>query len=157
VVMDMAMPGMNGVEAVRLIRQDGYAGGVVVLTGHSGQRVVNEARIAGADGYVLKEQALEQLKEAINAALRRESYLSPELIAIGISPVPLKPRDLVTPREFQIMKRLVAGQSVKSIAFSLSLSPKTVETHRANLMLKLRVNNLADLTRLALREGLTNF
>jgi DNA-binding NarL/FixJ family response regulator len=88
------------------------------------------------------------------AAMRREIFLSPNIVDDG-EPAPLKSyADLLSPREREVVQMLAEGQSVKEIAFRLELSPKTVETHRSHVMDKLQVDNLADLTRRAVREGL---
>lgn len=154
VVMDMAMPELNGIEATRQLRAAGFVGGIAMLSSHNERRFVIQAREAGVDAYIAKEFAFEEVRIGIAAAARRDSYLSPDLAAqIDHGRMPAV-AEALTPREREVVQMLAEGQSVKEIAFSLGLSPKTIETHRMNLMVKLNVNNLADLTRLAVREGL---
>ena len=161
VIMDMAMPELNGIEASRQLRAAGYVGGVVMLSSHNERRFVIQAREAGADAYVHKEYAFEQVRTAIAAAVRRESYLSPDLAAQQDDGRLTGVADRLTARERprtrgapDARRMLAEGQSVKEIACHFDISPKTIETHRMNLMTKLQVDNLADLTRLAVLEGL---
>jgi len=154
VVMDLAMPELNGIEACRQLRAAGFAGGIAMLSSHDERRFVIQAREAGADAYVHKEFAFEQVRDAILASSRRESYLSPNLAALQDNGSLSSIFDLLTPREREVLQMLAEGHSVKEIAFRFGNSPKTIETHRMHLMTKLRVDNLADLTRLAVREGL---
>ena len=153
VIIDLAMPELNGIEATRQLRADGFVGGIAMLSSHNERRYVIQAREAGVDAYVHKEFAFGEVCTAIAAAARRESYLSPDLASqVDDGHLPTVAHDL-TPREREVLQMLAEGQSVKDIAYRLGLSPKTIETHRASLMLKLKVKNLADLTRLAVREG----
>jgi DNA-binding NarL/FixJ family response regulator len=154
VIMDMAMPELNGIEATRQLRAAGFVGGIAMLSSHNERRFVIQARAAGVDAYVHKEFAFEQVRIAIAAAARREPYLSPDLAAQETDGRLPGVAELLTPREREVLQMLAEGHSVKDIAFSFELSPKTIESHRMNLMAKLQVDNLADLTRLAVREGL---
>ena len=154
VVTDLALHGPGGLDTIRAVRADGYRGMIVVLTGNSDPSAMEAAIAAGADAYVLKQQTVERLTQVIAARELRP-------IATGVEPLVMAPPlgsgsniSRLTPREIEVFEGLVGGRSVKEIAFTLVLSPKTVEAHRAKLMLKLKVNNLADLTRLAMREGL---
>lgn len=154
VIMDMAMPELNGIEATRQLRAQGYCGGIAMLSSHGERRFVISAREAGVDAYVLKEFAFEQVRDAVTAAARREVFLSPTLLEPESGqPLP-RVEELLTPREREVLQLLAEGQNVKTIAFRLDLSPKTIESHRMNLMAKLQVDNLADLTRVAVREGM---
>jgi len=153
VIMDLAMPDLNGIEATRQLRADGFVGGIAMLSSHNERRYVISAREAGVDAYVHKEFAFEEVRAAVAAAARRESYLSPDLAAQADDGQISTVAEMLTAREREVLQMLAEGQSVKEIAYRLGISPKTIETHRANLMRKLKVDNLADLTRLAVREG----
>lgn len=149
-IVDLMMAEMDGISAVRAMRAAGFAGGIVVLSSHESPGFVREAQSAGADAYVFKLRAFAELKAAIAAAVRRESFVS----HLDEDPSQTRGIDLLTSRELEVLCQLAQGRSVKEIAFALELSPKTVETHRSNVMAKLQIDNLASLTRLALREGL---
>lgn len=154
VVIDLSMPELNGIEATRQMRSAGYGGGIVLLSSNDERRKVLEAQEAGADAIVHKDLAFEQLLEAIAAAHRRTRYISPRLSNPETgAPLPTV-ASLLTPREREVLQLLAEGNNVKEIAFRLDISVKTVETHRMHLMTKLRVDNLSDLTRLAIREGI---
>jgi DNA-binding NarL/FixJ family response regulator len=155
VVADMAMPGLNGAAAVTAIREYGYKGGIVVLSGYGWPSVVKAVRDAGANAYVLKERAIEQIRGTIETVLAGGADFSSEALGASESEVqPMQAARGLTKRELEVLRGLVEGRSVKVIAFQLGLSPKTVDVHRSKLMLKMRVGNLAELTRLAIREGL---
>jgi DNA-binding NarL/FixJ family response regulator len=149
-IVDVMMAEMDGLVAVREMRAAGFEGGLVVLSSHESKGFVREAQAAGADGYVFKLRAFDELKQAIRAAVRREPFVS----RLDVDQEPASGVELLTSRELEVLCQLAAGKTVKEIAFAFGLSPKTVETHRAKVMTKLRVDNLASLTRLAMREGL---
>ena len=154
VVTDMAMPELNGVDAVRQLRAAGYTGTIVMFSVHDERRFVSEALGAGVNAYVHKEHAFEQIIEAIRAARRGETWLSPQLrgpAADGSWP-PLEV--LLTPREREVLQLLGEGHGTKEVAHRLKLSPKTIETHRLNLLSKLKARSVVDLAHLAVREGL---
>lgn len=149
VIMDIEMPLLNGIEAARQLRAAGFAGGIAMLSSHDERRFVAQAVDAGVDAYVPKQNAFDEVRDAVDSAGRREFFLSPSLVGLleagGISGV----SDLLTAREREVLQLLAEGHNVKEIAFRFSLSPKTIEAHRANLMAKLKVDNLAELTRRA--------
>ena len=152
VLMDMGLPLLNGMEATRQLRERGYRRGIVMISMHTERHLVRGTREAGADAYVLKEHAFDQLPLAIAAANRRESYFSPQLGELDGDAAGLT--GSLTPREREVLQMLAEGATAKEIAFSLQLSSKTVDVHRANLQRKLNAGTLADLTRIALREGI---
>ena len=154
VVTDMAMPDLNGIDAVRQLRAAGYAGIIVMFSVHDERRFVSEALAAGVNAYVHKEHAFEQIIDAIRAARRGETWLSPELR--GPAPDGSWPplEVLLTPREREVLQLLGEGHGTKEVAHRLHLSPKTIETHRLNLLSKLKARSVVDLAHLAVREGL---
>ena len=156
VVMDMAMPNLNGIEATRHLRTAGFGGGIVMLSMHSERRVLTQALSAGVNGYVLKDYAFEQLFTAVQAVSKGESYLSPQLAALkedGASPLVT---DLLTSREREVLQMLAEGHGAKEIGFRLGVSSKTIDTHRLNLMAKLKAHSVAELIRIAIKEGLSS-
>lgn len=161
VVMDVAMRDMNGIEATRQIRSLVPSARIVALSSHSDRRYVKAVLDAGASGYVLKANAYEQLVRAIDAALRRLKYLSAEVTATVIEGVlregmPGSVYQILGAREREVLQLLAEGLTSSQIAQRLHVSTSTVETHRRNIMRKLDLHNVADLTRYAIREGLTS-
>ncbi|MEI8357733.1 MAG: hypothetical protein RL698_2250 [Pseudomonadota bacterium] len=172
VVMDIGMPDMNGLEATALMRAEKPLVKVLILSMHRADEYVLEAMRVGAAGYLLKESATAELGLAIEAASRGEKYLSPAVsgaivrsaMAPGETPPPGAAAGLVTnaseasakltPRQRDILRRIAAGGSTKEIAYDLGLSSKTVETHRAQLMDRLGIHDVAGLVRFAIRIGL---
>lgn len=154
VVTDMTMPELNGVEAVRQLRAAGYAGVIVMFSVHDERRFVAEALAAGVNAYVHKEHAFEQIITAIRAALKGESWLSPELR--GSAEAGGKPllTELLSQREREVLQLLAEGHGTKEVAHRLKLSPKTIETHRLSLLAKLRAGSVVELAHIAVKEGL---
>jgi len=154
VITDMAMPELNGIEAVRQLRAAGYAGIIVMLSMHAERRYVAEALAAGVNAYVHKDYAFEQVMAAIAAARRGEIWLSPQVEALTEDGRVPTLAELLTPREREVLQLLAEGHHTKMVADRLGISPKTVETHRLSLLAKLKANGVADLVRIAAREGL---
>ncbi len=161
-VLDIAMPEMNGIEATRRIYRDNPAIKVLTLSMHSARRFVTEALSAGAKGYLLKDCAAEELVRAIRTVAGDETYLSPKVAGLIVkdylkhSPETTPSADsCLTNREREILQLIAEGESTKEIAFKLGVSIKTVETHRQQIMKKLNLHGVAELTRYAIREGLT--
>ena len=163
VILGLEMPGLNGIDATRQIRQRSPGTEVLVLTADvSGQRA-REALEAGALGYLLKSDAARDIAHAVGLVAQHKSYVSSS-IADAISdsalspPPPHKRPDRVgalTGREREIVQLLAEGKTAKEVASILSISRKTVETHRANVARKLHLRGLCDLIRYAIRNGLT--
>jgi DNA-binding NarL/FixJ family response regulator/signal transduction histidine kinase len=160
VVMDIAMPKLNGIEATRRILQESPTTRVIALSMHADSQYVLEMLRVGASGYLLKDCAQEDLAQAIRIVHANLSFLSPGLaghVAADIVKGRL-PADegggSLTPRELEILKLLARGRASKEIAADLKLSPKTVESHRQHVMKKLRIDNLAELTRYAIQRHL---
>jgi DNA-binding NarL/FixJ family response regulator len=158
VIMDIAMPLLNGLETARRLREFAPQTKIIVLTMHTEEPYVLEALQAGAVGYVLKTQAAVDIVQAIHAALQGAIYLSPQVTTRVVQAYlagSSLPPDPLTPREREIVQRIAEGQTTKEIAAHLELSVKTVESHRINLMRKLDIHETASLVRYAIRRGLT--
>ena len=161
-VMDVTMPGLNGVEATRQITSASPKIKVIALSMHPDQRRVAEMLAAGASGYLLKSSAFDELVQAIRAVVEHGNYFSPPVIGpIVREYLKLASRQQssgasLTAREREVLQLLAEGNSSKEAAFLLNLNVKTVDTHRQRIMKKLDLHNLADLTKYAIREGLTS-
>ncbi len=153
VLTDMAMPELNGIEATRRLREGGYAGAVVMLSMHDQRRVLADALDAGVNAFVHKDHAFAQVLEAIRAAQRGEVWLSPEFDGFLEGDRVLTLSRLLSGREREVLQLFAEGLGTKEVAGELKVSPKTVEAHRSNLFAKLKVNNVVDLARIALKEG----
>jgi DNA-binding NarL/FixJ family response regulator len=164
VLMDVAMPEMNGVEATRRIVGEIPGIRVLALSMHSEKRFVTEAMNAGAKGYLLKECAAEELIEAIRTVITDEIYICKKITGIivqeYIKNIPAlhspTPSSHLTPRESEILQLIAEGKSTKEIAFTMTVSISTVETFRRLIMKKLNLFSVAELTKYAIREGLTS-
>ena len=160
VIMDLSMPDMSGIEATQLIKAESPDVKVLCLSMHADRGYVMGALDAGASGYVLKVGARNELVEAIQAVADDRVYLSPAIAGIvvdaakssGATPA----LELLTDRERQIVHLLAGGERTKVIAERLHLSVKTVGTHRSHIMEKLDIHSIAELTKFAIREGLTS-
>jgi DNA-binding NarL/FixJ family response regulator len=161
-VLDLAMPDLNGIDAARQIIAADARTRVIILSVHADRRFITESLRAGAAGYVLKDCAFEELAHAVRAAAANQTYLSPAVARTVVEDyVGRSPRQrssafvALTGRERQVLQLLAEGRSAKNIATALGVSIKTVETHRANIMKKLGKHSIAELTKYAIREGLT--
>lgn len=161
VIIDIGMPELNGIEATRKLRKLHPKVPVIALTMHDDRRYVAAMMRAGARAYVLKENAVEELELAIKTVIDGEIYLSnalrdkyknqlEALLSGGEQALP----EILTGREREVLQLLAEGKKTAQVGELLHVSAKTVETHRSNIMKKLEVNTLADLTRYAIREGL---
>lgn len=163
VVIDVSMPGMNGLEATRRITAEGPGVKVLCLSMHSDKRFVATALRNGARGYLLKECALADLLTAIHAVVAGQIYVSPGLADAVLEGYRAEEGggdssalSLLTPRERQVLQLLAEGHTARDIAARLHVSVKTVGTHREHLMQKLGTHSLAGLTKFAIRQGLTS-
>jgi two-component system response regulator NreC len=160
VLMDIAMPGMNGLEATRLIRQQYPQVRVLILTQHEDPQYVVPLLQAGASGFVTKRALGTDLINALRVVARGETFLFPTAATTVVEEIrrrnenPETAPDSLTPRELEILNLIVAGETNAQIAAALSISVKTVEWHRANLMSKLDVHSIADLVRYAMEHEL---
>jgi DNA-binding NarL/FixJ family response regulator len=162
VVMDLTMSDLNGVEATRQIVRDCPQTRVLCLTMHDTLEHVVEVLLAGAHGYVLKDGDIHELIMAVRTIARGQYYLSPEISGLVIRDYMTKLAESsrsavseLSEREREILQLLVEGCSSSKIAEKLFVSIKTVATHRQSIMMKLNVDSLAELTKYALREGVT--
>jgi DNA-binding NarL/FixJ family response regulator len=163
VLMDISMPELNGIEATRQIMENRPETKVIVLSMHSDQRYIAESLKAGAVGYILKDCPTEELLVAIRAVANKQIYLSRQITESVV-------RDyinlnkggssqvfaILSPREREVLQLLAEGKSTKEMAEKLNVSVKTIETHRKQIMDKLNIRSIAELTKYAIREGLTS-
>jgi DNA-binding NarL/FixJ family response regulator len=155
-ILDIGMPGLNGVEAARQIRKVSPKTEILILSAHGSEKLVLEVLEAGARGYVVKEEADESLMVAVDALLRHVPFLTARIAKLiarekrgGLSKAP---KGRLTSREREIAQLLAEGKTNKEVAAALGISAKTVETHRANIMLKLSLHSITDLVHYAIRN-----
>lgn len=161
-VMDISMPNLNGIEAAHQIKQSHAEIAVIVLSMHSDESYVLRALRAGAKGYLLKDSAESDLIEAVRAVARGKSFFSPAVSKVLLDDYMRKLKhsgaedayDLLTPREREILQLVAEGKSNKEVANLLHLSVYTVETHRSNIMQKLNLKGVPELTLYAVRKGI---
>ncbi len=156
-IVDLLLPGMNGVELLRALRTAGPETRVLIYSGTLNQSLVASALDAKPHGFVHKEDSLSTLLEALRTVARGGSYLTPFATALAEREEPnTSPVMQLSARERMVLQLVAEGCSSKEIAGRLGISVKTVEHHRTGLMQKLNVHDIASLTRLAVREGLVN-
>ncbi len=161
VIMDIGMRELNGIDATRQIVEMSPGVKVLALSMYSDKRFIKGMLKAGASGYMLKDSAFKELIDAVRVIVGNKIYISPSVASI-VTEDYLKHsserdssiRSLLTSRELEVLQLLGEGNSAKQIALNLSLSIKTIESHRNRVMKKIGVNNIADLTRYAIREGI---
>ena len=163
IVMDIGMPGLNGIEATRQIVGKSPNTKVVALSMHADRRYVVQMLQAGASGYLHKDNAFEELAVAIQTVMKGKTYLSPDIarnVVEECKRLSGKKDDgsvftILTDREREVLQQIAEGKATKEIASELSVSVKTIETHRHQIMEKLDLHSVAELTKYAVREGLT--
>jgi DNA-binding NarL/FixJ family response regulator len=157
-IVDIGMPGLGGIEATRQIRKVSPETEVLILSAHGSEKLARELLDAGARGYLLKEDADVNLLEAIDALRRRTAFYSPKIaawVARDERRAPGKaPRGVLTPRQRETIQLLAEGKSNKEVAATLGISVKTVEAHRANIMLKLNIHSVTELVHYAIRNDI---
>jgi DNA-binding NarL/FixJ family response regulator len=164
VVMDVSMPGLNGIDATCQITRKHPEVKVIGLSIHSSRHFISEMLKAGASGYLLKSCAFDEMTHAIQEVTRDHIYLSPRLadtivddyvkrLAVDVAPSCSR----LSNREREVLQLISEGKSTKEIASCLHISVKTIATHREHIMDKVNVNNVVELTKYAVREGLTSF
>ena len=159
VLMDIAMKELNGIEAAAIIARDNPQVRVVILSMHDTHDFVSQALRAGAVGYILKDAAPLELEFALQAVTNGETYLSPKVSSQVIQSYVRPPGaetglEALSPRQREILKAIASGRTTKLIAYDLGLSIKTIETHRAQIMERLDIHDVAGLVRFSIRNGL---
>jgi len=163
IIMDVSMPDLNGIDAARQILSEQPGVKVVALSMHSEKQFVEGMLRAGVSGYLLKDTAFEELVKAIRIVCANKKYLSPDITDIVLQdylhPAAAnddKPDVLLTNREREVLQLIAEGRTTRKTADKLHISIKTVETHRKNIMEKLGLRTVAELTKYAVREGITS-
>ncbi|MDD2388848.1 MAG: response regulator transcription factor [Desulfobacterales bacterium] len=163
VIMDISMPDLNGIEATRQIISELPDTKVLALSIHSDKQFVSQMLKVGAMGYLLKDCTVDELTHAIYAAINSKTYLSPGVANTVIkdyvnllAATDSSKASVLTAREREVLQLISEGRKTRQIALDLHVSVKTIETHRRQIMEKLNIHNVADLTKFALREGLTS-
>lgn len=162
VLMDVSMPRMNGIEATRQMRKEFARVRVLALSMHADRRFAMEMLRAGASGYLLKDSAFEELAHAVRAVTANHTYLCHRIADLVIKDyINLTAKEtsafsVLTAREREVLQLIAEGKATKEIASHMKVSVKTVETHRQQLMERLGVRSIAELTKYAIREGLTS-
>jgi DNA-binding NarL/FixJ family response regulator len=162
-IMDITMPNLNGIDATRRIVKQNPDTRIIALSMHSDHHFVAEMLQAGATAYLLKDCVSDELVKAIRLVCQGKTYLSPEIASLLVKDYRSHVRRLATPksetlspREREVLQLLAEGNSTRTIAGKLFLSIKTIEAHRAQIMRKLDIRSVAELTKYAIREGLTS-
>lgn len=162
VIVDISMPGLNGIEATRRILAERPDIRVLALSMHSDRRFVIETLKAGASGYLLKDSAFDELARAIEVVMARGAFLSPAITEMVVRDYVAQSGcedaaafSVLTPREREVLQLMAEGEPTRAIAAHLAVSVKTVETYRQQIMEKLDLHSVAELTKYAVREGLT--
>jgi two-component system, NarL family, response regulator NreC len=162
VIMDIGMPDLNGIEATRQITKERPKTKVIALSMHSSKNFIIEMFKAGASGYLLKDCEFDELVEAIRLVMSNKTYISPAISDVVVDNYMRQPANakdsafsVLSHREREVLQLLTEGKATKQIAKRLHISAKTVEVHRLNLMNKLKIDSIAQLTKYAIQEGLT--
>ena len=162
IIMDISMPRLNGLDATRKILADLPHSRIIMLSMHSDQRYIQESLRTGARGYILKESAVQEVIEAIGVVQKGELFFSrsvrSQLLNDYVGQIKQESEDAFSPlstREREVLQLLAEGKSTKEIAGLLNISIKTIESHRKQIMDKLDLHSIAELTKYAIRAGLT--
>lgn len=160
VLLDLTMPGLNGLDICRQLVKKAKNSAVLVLTMHADEEFIVQALQNGASGYLLKEAAADQLAEAVRTVARGDLYLGTgvpkSVLNRLVKGSDSDPYNLLTPREREVLHMIAEGKTSRSIAEKTGISAKTVETHRANLMKKLKIHDQTALVKYALRRGIVS-
>jgi DNA-binding NarL/FixJ family response regulator len=162
IVMDVSMEGLNGIDATARILSEHPGIKVIGLSMNSDRRYVLAMLSAGAAGYILKDAASDELIRALQTVVAGQTYLSPEITGLVVDlavkaslPAEMPDARALSPREREVLQLLAEGRTSKDIAEALHIGVTTVETHRRQIMIKLKLRSIAELTKYAVREGLT--
>ena len=155
-LLDISLPEIDGIEVARILRRQLPEVKIIALSMHNEQHVVQKMLAAGAIGYVDKSSAYEELPRAVRAVMQGQIYLSPEVTRSALAPVTAVHKASISQREREVLALLAAGKRSREIAGHLHLSTATVEVHRRNIMRKLGLRTVAELTHYAIREGLVS-
>lgn len=160
-LLDIGMPNLNGLDAARQILALIPDARILILTAHDSEQVVREVLSAGARGFLLKSDAGRDLVAAVEALQEQRTFFTPKVAQMMLDgylrpaeEATAAPEPILTPREREVIQLVAEGKSTKEVAMALSLSVKTAETHRTNLMRKLNLHSVADLTLYAVRNGI---
>lgn len=163
-VMDISMPGLNGIDATAAIVESAPATGIIILSIHQDEHFINGAFMAGARGYLLKESLFDELLQAVRAVKDGQFFISPQVAHVAVNAIkqesnftPRRPAAILTDRERIILQLLAEGRKVFEVGEQLCISPKTVETHRRNIYEKIQARKPIDLIKYALREGVIDY
>ncbi len=161
-MMDISMPGLNGVEATAMIRKEVPHTRVIALSMHSSKNIIDKMFASGASGYILKESAFDEIYDAIQGVIRGNFYLTPSIARMYVDD--RRPRfgnweelptfNKISKKEREVLQLVAEGEKTRDIAEKLGVSIKTVETHRRNIMKKLNIFSVAGLTKFAIQEGI---
>lgn len=156
VVMDVAMPGMDGLEATKHIKEQFPETRVLVLTQYDEQQFVMPLLRAGASGYVLKRSGRKEVLRAIRSVVKEGAFLHPQVAGEVLKTMQESegPGSRLTPREIEVLRLIAEGKTNREIALALGISPKTVSVHRSNITSKLDLHSSVELARYAIRHGL---
>lgn len=156
-ILDISLPRMDGIQVIRRLLELSEPPDIIILSMHTERHYIREALRAGARGYVLKEAAARDLQLAVDIVRQGNVYLTPSIASIMAEDlVGERTGQALSNREVEVLCEIASGKSTQEIAQILNLSPKTVETHRRNLMEKLEIRSVAELTRYAIRNGLVS-
>ena len=163
VIMDISMPDLNGIDATRKIIADYPNVKIIALSMHYDKQFVSEIFKAGASGYLIKDSAFDELEHAVRIVMDGKTYINPQIASLVVESLVSQSStsghqafSLLTEREREVLQLIAEGKSTKQIAVDLNVSSKTVESHRRQVMGKLNIHNVAELTKYAIREGLTS-
>lgn len=159
-LVDISMPGLNGIETTSQIKNRFPKTRVIMLSMHEGEHYVLQALRAGADGYMLKDASPTELQFALSSVMKGETYLCPRVSNAVVFELlrsennSMEPLDKLTSRQREILQLIAEGSSTKEMAAELGVSVKTIETHRAQMMVRLKIHDVAGLVRFAIRNGI---